>query len=36
MGSCDVDGVDNTENVEQRHLYSRHIWGDDNTVDVSI
>ena len=32
----DVDGVDNTENVEQWNgaTYGRHIWGDDNTVDV--
>ena len=32
----DVDGVDNTESVEQWNgaTYGRHIWGDDNTVDV--
>lgn len=32
----DIDGVDNTESVEQWNgaTYGRHIWGDDNTVDV--
>ena len=32
----DVDGVDNTESVEQWNgaTYGRHIWGDTNTVDV--
>ena len=32
----DVDGVDNTENIQQLNgaTYGRHIWGDTNTVDV--
>ena len=32
----DVDGVNNTESVEQWNgaTYGRHIWGDTNTVDV--
>ena len=32
----DIDGVDNTESVEQWNgaTYGRHIWGDTNTVDV--
>lgn len=32
----DVDGINNTENVEQSGgaTYGRHIWGDSNTVDV--
>ena len=32
----DIDGVDNTESVEQWNgaTYGRHIWGDDNVVDV--
>lgn len=32
----DVDGINNTENVEQTGgaTYGRHIWGDSNTVDI--
>jgi len=32
----DVDGINNTENVEQSGgaTYGRHIWGNSNTVDV--
>jgi hypothetical protein len=32
----DVDGINNTENVEQigGATYGRHIWGNSNTVDV--
>ena len=32
----DVDGTDNTESVEQWNgaTYGRHIWGNDNLVDV--
>ena len=32
----DIDGVDNTESVEQWNgaTYGRHIWGDNNLVDI--
>ena len=33
----DVDGINNTENVEQSGgaTYGRHIWGNNNTVNVT-
>lgn len=33
----DIDGTDNTENIEQWNgaTYGRHIWGNSNTVNVT-